>query len=132
MSNSIAANDIIQNIDDLLAEYPVDECINILQEVVKQIDVRIKDLVNIHNKSEKNQMKTLTVGELIEKLKKMPKSANVFMLTDRTESNWDEENAKFIRVHGVEYVEKETVYPNDGYTDKIETNVLLQIEEDEI
>lgn len=77
-------------------------------------------------------MKTLTVGELIEKLKKMPKSANVFMLTDRTESNWDEENAKFICVHGVEYVEKETVYPNDGYTDKIETNVLLQIEEDEI
>lgn len=51
-------------------------------------------------------MKTLTVGELIEKLKKMPKSANVFMLTDRTESNWDEENAKFIRVHGIEYVEK--------------------------
>ena len=43
MSNSIAANDIIQNIDDLLAEYPVDECISILQEVVKQIDVRIKD-----------------------------------------------------------------------------------------
>ena len=38
MSNSIAANDIIQNIDDLLAEYPVDECISILQEVVKQID----------------------------------------------------------------------------------------------
>ena len=36
MSNSIAANDIIQNIDDLLAEYPVDECISILQEVVKQ------------------------------------------------------------------------------------------------
>lgn len=29
-------------------------------------------------------MKTLTVGEVIEKLKKMPKSANVFMLTDRT------------------------------------------------
>ena len=53
MSNSIAANDIIQNIDDLLAEYPVDECINILQEVVKQIDVRIKDLVNIHNKNSK-------------------------------------------------------------------------------
>ena len=51
MSNSIAANDIIQNIDDLLAEYPVDECISILQEVVKQIDVRIKDLVNIHNKN---------------------------------------------------------------------------------
>lgn len=49
MSNSIAANDIIQNIDDLLAEYPVDECISILQEVVKQIDVRIKDLVNIYN-----------------------------------------------------------------------------------
>lgn len=49
MSNSIAANDIIQNIDNLLAEYPVNECISILQEVVKQIDVRIKDLVNIHN-----------------------------------------------------------------------------------
>lgn len=77
-------------------------------------------------------MKTLTVGEVIEKLKKMPKSANVFMLTDRTISNWDEENAKFIRVHGIEYVEKEIVYPNDGFTGMIETNVLLQIEEDEI
>lgn len=30
---------------------------------------------------------TLTVGELIDRLKKMPKSANVYMLTDRTESN---------------------------------------------
>ena len=66
-------------------------------------------------------MKTLTVGELIEKLKKMPKS-----------SNWDEENAKFIRVHGIEYVEKETVYPDDGFTDSVELNVLLEIEEDEI
>ena len=54
------------------------------------------------------------------------------MLTDRTESNWDEENARFSRVHGIAYVEKETVYPNDGFTDKIETNVLLEIEEDEI
>lgn len=36
------------------------------------------------------------------------------MLTDRTTSNWDEENNKFIRVHGVEYVEKETVYPMMG------------------
>lgn len=56
-------------------------------------------------------MKTLTVGELIEKLKSMPKSANVFMLTDRTASNWDEDNNKFIRVHGIEYVEKEIVHP---------------------
>ena len=60
MSNSIAANDIIQNIDDLLAEYPVDECINILQEVVKQIDVRIKDLVNIHNKEVNNGFRKCT------------------------------------------------------------------------
>ena len=59
-------------------------------------------------------------------------SADVFMLTDRTESNWDEENAKFIRVHGIEYVEKETVYPDDGFTDSVELNVLLEIEEDEI
>lgn len=45
MSNSIAANDIIQNIDDLLAEYPVDECISILQEVVKEMDVHIKEYI---------------------------------------------------------------------------------------
>ena len=77
-------------------------------------------------------METLTVSELMEKLKKMPKSASVFMLTDRTKSNWDEENARFSRVHGIAYVEKETVYPNDGFTDKIEANVLLEIEEDEI
>lgn len=62
----------------------------------------------------------------------MPKSANVYMLTDRTASNWDEENNKFMRVHGIEYVEKEIVYPNDGFTDGIETNVLLEIEENEI
>nr|DAP50163.1 MAG TPA: hypothetical protein [Caudoviricetes sp.] len=43
-------------------------------------------MINIKLKRNKI-MKTLTVGELIEKLKKMPKSANVFMLTDRTESN---------------------------------------------
>lgn len=75
---------------------------------------------------------TLTVGELIDRLKKMPKSANVYMLTDRTESNWDYENVKFKRVHGIEYVEKETIYPNDGFTDNVELNVLLEIEEDEI
>lgn len=67
-------------------------------------------------------MKTLTVGELIEKLKKMPKSAHVFMLTDRTESNWDEENARFRRVHGIEYVEKETVYPDNTGDQSAATN----------
>ena len=77
-------------------------------------------------------MKALTVGELIQKLKKMPKAANVWMLTDRKESNWDEDNATFRRVHGITYVEKEIVYPNDGFTDKTEINVLLEIEEDEI
>ena len=77
-------------------------------------------------------MKTLTVGELVEKFKRMPKSANVYMVTDRTDSNWDEDNATFRRVHGIEYVIKETVYPNDGFTDKIEINVLLEIEEDVI
>lgn len=77
-------------------------------------------------------MKTLTVEELIEKLKKMPKSANVYMLTDRKESNWDEDNATFRCVHGITYVEKEIVYPNDGFTDNREINVLLEIEEDEI
>lgn len=99
--------------------------------------LNVKDMTSLNvklilNRTERNQMKTLTVGELIENLKKLPKSANVFMLTDRTISNWDEENNKFMRVHGIEYIEKEIVYPNDGYTDKIETNVLLQIEEDEI
>lgn len=75
-------------------------------------------------------MKTLTVSELIEELKKMPKSANVYMLTDRTESNWDEDKAAFRRVHGIEYVETETIYVNDGFTNKIEINVLLEIEEE--
>lgn len=77
-------------------------------------------------------METLTVGELIEKLKKMPKSANVFMVTDRTDANWDEDNATYKRVHGIEYVTKETIYPNDGLTDDVEINVLLEIGEDEI
>lgn len=74
-------------------------------------------------------METLSVGELIEKLKKMPKSANVFMVTDRTESNWDEDNATYKRVHGIEYVTKEIIYPNDGFTNDVEINVLLEIEE---
>lgn len=75
-------------------------------------------------------MKTLTVGELIENLKIMPKSANVYMVTDRTDSNWDEDNAKYKCVHGIEYVEKEIIYPNDGFTDNTEINVLLEIEEE--
>lgn len=54
------------------------------------------------------------------------------MLTDRKESNWDEDNATFRRVHGITYVEKEIVYPNDGFTDTKEINVLLEIEEDEV
>lgn len=74
-------------------------------------------------------MKTLTVSELIEKLKKMPKSANVFMVTDRTDANWDEDNTTYKRVYGIEYVTKEIIYPNDGLTDSVETNVLLEIEE---
>lgn len=76
-------------------------------------------------------METLTVGELIEKLKKMPKSANVFMVTDRTDANWDEDNAIYRHVHGIEYVTKETIYPNDGIADDVETNVLLEVEESE-
>lgn len=77
-------------------------------------------------------METLTVGELIEKLKRMPKSANVFMVTDRTDANWDEDTGIYKRVHGIEYVTKETVYPDDGFTDDVETNILLEIGEDEI
>ena len=77
-------------------------------------------------------MKTLKVGELIEKLKRMPKSANVFMVTDRTEANWDYDNATYKLVHGIEYVTKETIYPNDGFTESNELNVLLEIGEDEI
>lgn len=72
-------------------------------------------------------MEILTVGELIEKLKRMPKSANVFMITDRTDANWDEDNAVYNRVHGIKYVTKETIYPNDGLTDDIEINILLEI-----
>lgn len=75
-------------------------------------------------------METLTVGELIEKLKRMPKSANVFMVIDRTDANWDEDTGIYKRVHGIEYVTKETVYPDDGFTDGVETNILLEIGED--
>lgn len=99
---------------------------------VKRLKRTSNQILDYYNNSKRNQMKTLTVGELIERLKKMPKTANVFMLTDRTESNWDEDNATFRHVHGIEYVEKETVYPDDGFTDSVELNVLLEIEEDEI
>ena len=78
-------------------------------------------------------MKTLSIRRQRQMcIRDRPKAANVWMLTDRKESNWDEDNATFRRVHGITYVEKEIVYPNDGFTDKTEINVLLEIEEDEI
>ena len=72
-------------------------------------------------------METLTVEELIAKLKRLPKSAPVFMLTDRSDDNWDEEKGCYKSVHGIEYVEKEIIYDETGFGED-QFSVLLEIE----
>ena len=72
-------------------------------------------------------METMTVAELIEKLKRLPKSAPVFMLTDRSDDNWDEDKACYKRVHGIAYVDKEIIYNETGFGED-QFSILLQIE----
>lgn len=72
-------------------------------------------------------MDTLTVGELIKKLQREPKDAKVYMLTDRSDNNWDEDRCSYKKVHGIEYVERETIYSDNCFDDD-EINVLLEIE----
>jgi hypothetical protein len=72
-------------------------------------------------------METITVEELIEKLSHFrDKSMKVYMLTDRSDDNYDEEGRPII-VHPIEFVEKETLIGNDGWDNSDEHNILLEI-----
>lgn len=77
-----------------------------------------------------DQRRTLTVGELLEKLAKMPKKANVYLLTDKdVDTNWDEENECWRRVLPVKHVSLEERECFDGWCSQPETNVLLEAED---
>lgn len=75
-------------------------------------------------------METLTVGELIEELKLKDKSLPVFMITDRTKNNWDEEYERFIIAHPIGYVGEECICSNDGWENEDDRNILLMIPEE--
>lgn len=70
----------------------------------------------------------MTVKELKHKLRTAPDDARVFMLTDKSEDNYDEEVGRFKKVWPLEYVTRERIYSNDGWENGSELNVLLEIE----
>lgn len=71
----------------------------------------------------------MTVRELIDKLQKIRnKSLNVYMLTDRSDNNYDEDGYPII-VHHIKFVEREKQNTDDGWDNEDEISVLLEIGE---
>ena len=68
----------------------------------------------------------MTVQELIDKLQKIRnKSLNVYMLTDRSDNNYDEDGYPII-VHPIEFVEREKRNTDDGWDNEDEINIMLE------
>jgi hypothetical protein len=68
----------------------------------------------------------MTVEALIRELKRMPQDSEVFMLTDISNDNWDDDACRYCNVYAVETVNSETVYNDTGFGDD-EVNVILSI-----
>lgn len=75
--------------------------------------------------------RTITVKELRDKLKGVPNDANVFILTDASDENWDEENERWINVHAIENIYREKVFSETGMGFDREYNLILEIAQDE-
>lgn len=75
-----------------------------------------------------HQVEPMTVGELRKKIKTLPADTKVYMLTDTTPDNWDEEKDRWRVVHPLSYVRQERVYCTDMYGDD-ELNLILEVEE---
>lgn len=67
----------------------------------------------------------MTVGELKKYLKNIPNDAHVYMLTDKSNSNWNDELGRWATVHPLSFCSKEYNEDEDGD----ELNLLLEIEE---
>jgi len=75
-------------------------------------------------------LNTITVQELIDKLQKIKdKNIGVYMLTDRSEKNYDE-NGYPVKVHPIEFVEKEKRNIDDGWENDTEVNIILETPEE--
>lgn len=75
--------------------------------------------------------KTLTVNELIEKLNELScrkKKLPVFMATDRSDDNHDEDG-HYIQVHPIEFVSEEIRLLDDGLGGEEERSIVLEIPE---
>ena len=69
----------------------------------------------------------MTVGDLKQFIKTLPNEIRVYMVTDRSDENWDEDNDRYRVAHPVAYLEKERIW--DENDDTPETNLLLLVEE---
>lgn len=67
---------------------------------------------------------TLTAGELRKKLSGVSNDTKVFVVTDKSDDNYDE-NYRLISVHPVETVEREWAYDEAGDGDEL--NLLLHL-----
>lgn len=88
------------------------------------------DIRSIQERMDKDDQ-TMTVVELIEKLQKMPKNAEVYILANMdTDTNWDEDNECWIETLPIKVVEKEEINSFNGWEDSgKQVNVLLKIKE---
>jgi hypothetical protein len=77
---------------------------------------------------QRRRIEPMTVGELRNKIKTLPANMPVYMLTDLTLDNWDDDNERWREVHPLSYVEREKNLASDEYTND-EYNLILRVEE---
>lgn len=93
----------------------------------------MSEIINPNELADKlaESKRTMTVEEMLEKLQKMPRGAKVYILADTKEDNWDCENERWISVLPVKFVIKEQRMCFDGWEQFKETNVLLQVADEQ-
>ncbi len=71
----------------------------------------------------------MTAKELRDKLRGVPNDANVFLLIDTSDANWDSEKGRYIRVEKINDVYRERVEYETGMGFGREINVIIEMEE---
>lgn len=74
----------------------------------------------------------MTVGDLKKYIKNLPNDTKVYMLTDKSPTNWDDERGRWAVVHPLGLCSREALTEGGGFDDEDEDeelNLLLEIEE---
>lgn len=74
----------------------------------------------------------MTVGALKKYIRNLPDDTKVYMLTDKSPTNWDDELGRWATVHPLGFCSREALSEGGGFDDMDEDeelNLLLEIEE---